>query len=80
MAADRIQRPEVHITWTPLNGDVLVVARCETCGLQRERTVANDDDTAGLALLVGAESLAQASCTHIDAVTITRKLPKRDEE
>jgi hypothetical protein len=75
MAAEQLQRPTVEITWTPLNGEVLVVATCEKCLLRRERMIKNDPDAAGLALLVGAEALAQGGCTHVDAVTITRRAP-----
>jgi hypothetical protein len=66
-------RPVVHVAWIAVETKVLVVATCEACDLRCERSIRNDRNAAGLALLVGAEALSAAGCTHVDAVTITRK-------
>ena len=79
-SADRAVQSHVSITWTPMDDDeVLVTATCEECVLVRERAIRNEPDAGGLALLVGAEALAQAGCTHVEAVTMTRKAPPPSE-
>ncbi len=79
-AAERAAQNRVNITWTPIDEhDVLVTATCEECALVRERSIKNDADAGGLALLVGAEALAQAGCAHVEAVTMTRKAPATSE-
>ncbi|HSQ61667.1 MAG TPA: hypothetical protein VLM85_00575 [Polyangiaceae bacterium] len=75
-AADRAAQSSVNITWTPIDDDdVLVIATCEECALVRERSIKNEVDAGGLALLVGAEALARAGCAHVEAATMTRKVP-----
>ncbi len=79
-AAERAAQGRVNITWTPIDDDdVLVTATCEQCVLVRERSIKNEADAGGLALLVGAEALAQAGCPHVEAVTMTRKAPPASE-
>ena len=55
------------------DGTVYITALCQQCPLVRERFVPEREEMQNLASLIGAEALAAAGCTHVDAVTVTRK-------
>jgi hypothetical protein len=62
----------VRITLTSTGShDVLVVARCMRCNIVASRLV--EDGAYNLAAMVGAEALVELGCTHVEAVTLTRR-------
>ena len=67
---DRAQDVCITLTSTGTS-DVLVVARCMRCGVVASRLV--EEHGSNLAPMVGAEALAELGCTHVEAVTLTRR-------